>query len=340
MNNIKLFFTPITFESKQKTWSQTISETCDKCFYFGQRKIRVLHNQETEFFQDNPPFQNSVTIAIKIALFCTLIIPTVCLIGKICFRPTLCFPIAPPSEALLFHKLFGINLRLNKLNNHGLTTDDIQEANKLYEKIKNIPQHARSQEFAQFLKYEDIEKLFSSTWLNDECINHYLQFLLRNNEKSCRLSSLCIKRLLSTKKPYANLQTHDDHKITKLFDTQEKIFIPLHVHNNHWTLVVADLKQKKLYYYDSLSYSPPRDQITNIRKYLQKIATEEAVTPCNFELKQEPCPQQKNLSDCGVFVLMAASHISENRPLTYSQEDVPYIRLKTLLSLAAPLLQR
>jgi Ulp1 family protease len=37
-------------------------------------------------------------------------------------------------------------------------------------------------------------------------------------------------------------------------------------------------------------------------------------------------PKQNNGNDCGVFALQAARYVSAHKPITFSQNDMPYFR--------------
>lgn len=169
----------------------------------------------------------------------------------------------------------------------------------------------------------------AKTWLNDIQINDQLRLMLKGREKFCYIDSISVDKLHVRKSLYPVLQTHTGKTVERLFGTIETIFIPLHVNGCHWALVKADLLSKKMHYYDSLSWKPPKS-IENITAYLNLVAKQESVPlePGAFAPIQEQCPQQENGYDCGIFVLLAASCLIENRPLAYSQKDASLKRLE------------
>lgn len=175
--------------------------------------------------------------------------------------------------------------------------------------------------------HHDFSKLFKKAWLNDIVINDHIALQIKDKKDFCSLDSIIDLR--KVKGLYPPL------KINKLFGAKKMLFAPLHVNNNHWTLLAVDLTKRSLRYFDSLNNKAPLAKIDTIRQHLIKIAKEEQVTLSekDFRLICEECPQQENGSDCGVFVLMAVDHLVQNKPLSYSGQDAPFMRLKVLSDL-------
>lgn len=347
MNTVELFFTPIVFQSAKKTCEQRVIEACDGYFYFSGKKILILADNTTLLCKENPPDRNTFLTVLKIASFCTVIIPTLFFLGKLLFRPKVESPslrnikvadvdLAPQMtkpKRSLFSRLFSAPYDTARLLRFGLSDSTIEQSKTLREKLSSMSENECNQTAAPNISFRDLERLFGCTWLNDTCINEYLRLLLRGKKNTCFIHSLSVShhKLKRITQPYNIFQTHDGVKLKMLYDTQKTIFVPLHVANNHWALLVCDLHKKTLHYYDSLSSRPP-EVVQEVKEHLEKIAhIEGIVLEANaFELTQEKCPKQENSYDCGVFTLLAAKHIIEESPLTYSQQDAPYMRLKIL----------
>ncbi|XP_035767442.1 sentrin-specific protease-like, partial [Neolamprologus brichardi] len=116
---------------------------------------------------------------------------------------------------------------------------------------------------------------------------------------------------------------------TKKVDLFSKwlLLIPIHL-EIHWSLVTVTMATKTISYYDSQGIVF-RHTTDNIMKYLQSEAREKKQTAFQKGWKItiiKGIPQQKNDSDCGVFVLEYCRRLSVKQPLLFSQDDMPRIR--------------
>lgn len=116
---------------------------------------------------------------------------------------------------------------------------------------------------------------------------------------------------------------------TKKIDLFSKwlVLIPIHL-EIHWSLVTVSMANKTINYYDSQGIVF-RHTTENIMKYLQSEAKEKKQAAFQKGWKItiiKGIPQQKNDSDCGVFVLEYCRCLSVKQPLRFSQEDMPRIR--------------
>uniref|UniRef100_A0A3Q0S3C3 Ubiquitin-like protease family profile domain-containing protein n=1 Tax=Amphilophus citrinellus TaxID=61819 RepID=A0A3Q0S3C3_AMPCI len=105
------------------------------------------------------------------------------------------------------------------------------------------------------------------------------------------------------------------------------LLIPIHL-EIHWSLVTVTMATKTINYYDSQGIVF-RHTTDNIMKYLQSEAREKKQTAFQKGWKItiiKGIPQQKNDSDCGVFVLEYCRRLSVKQPLLFSQDDMPRIR--------------
>ena len=122
----------------------------------------------------------------------------------------------------------------------------------------------------------------------------------------------------------------------------DKIICPVHVGHNHWCLAVANLKQRRFEYYDSLGGSNP-ECLRFLRRYVVDEMTAQSGAAKTKELDVDSwtdlnvkgIPQQNNGSDCGVFTIMFANYVAENRPFEFTFRDMPYFRRRIALEIAA-----
>ncbi len=103
----------------------------------------------------------------------------------------------------------------------------------------------------------------------------------------------------------------------------DKVIVPLQVHNNHWTLAVLNIKEKKIEYLDSLITNAGTITGLRIIADLQFFHDRVCVTTkvpedcTNWTIdmfSKEDIPQQCNGKDCGVFLCTFASLASLDKP--------------------------
>jgi Ulp1 family protease len=93
---------------------------------------------------------------------------------------------------------------------------------------------------------------------------------------------------------------------------------------NHWSLIVIYIQQKKIIYYDSMTYNKTvveyGNKLINIMlRWLNDVAV---LTKKTFNAKEwdtkstdnKTVPQQNNGIDCGVFCIMFMDYIANNFP--------------------------
>ncbi|XP_040423909.1 sentrin-specific protease 5 isoform X3 [Cygnus olor] len=153
------------------------------------------------------------------------------------------------------------------------------------------------------LDMDDLATLEGQNWLNDQIINMYGELIMDAVPEKVDL----FKKTL--------------------------LLIPIHL-EVHWSLITVNIPSRIISFYDSQGIHF-KFCVENIRKYLLTEAKEKnrpeflqgwqtAVTKC--------IPQQKNDSDCGVFVLQPfpfpqyCKCLALDQPFQFSQEDMPRVR--------------
>ncbi|EPZ32086.1 Peptidase C48, SUMO/Sentrin/Ubl1 domain-containing protein [Rozella allomycis CSF55] len=106
------------------------------------------------------------------------------------------------------------------------------------------------------------------------------------------------------------------------------ILFPVHL-SSHWCMSAANFIEKRFEYYDSLGGSD-RGHLDLMRDYLENEHLDKKGTPIDFSLWKKHVnvnnPHQHNGYDCGVFSLMYAKCISEQKAFDFSQKDMDYFR--------------
>jgi sentrin-specific protease 1 len=118
----------------------------------------------------------------------------------------------------------------------------------------------------------------------------------------------------------------------------------------HWSLVVVDLHNKVMSYYDSLKWdgSEYMRVLTPLFEYLvrgERLSNTLSTIQQNDNLGSEytgsvnsqneweyrnikNIPKQENSWDCGVYLCKYMEYISRNEEINFSQEDMNYFRIQ------------
>ncbi|KAG7259473.1 hypothetical protein CRUP_037135 [Coryphaenoides rupestris] len=145
------------------------------------------------------------------------------------------------------------------------------------------------------LSLDDLGTLEEQNWLNDQVINMYGELIMEATQRKVHFfNSFFHKQLVA--KGYEGVK-----RWTKKVDLFSKwlLLVPIHL-EIHWSLITVNTATKTISYYDS-----------------QGVV---------FKHTIDGIPQQKNDSDCGVFVLEYCRRLSRKEPLSFSQDDMPHIR--------------
>ncbi|GMH29304.1 hypothetical protein Nepgr_031147 [Nepenthes gracilis] len=183
--------------------------------------------------------------------------------------------------------------------------------------------------------------LRQGAWLNDEVINLYLELLKERERREPKRFLKChffntffYKKLTGGRNGY-------DYKSVRRWTTQkklgygliecDKIFVPIH-QEVHWCLAVINKKDEKLQYLDSLKGRDKRVLKVLAKYYVDEVKDKNSqdIDVSFWEHEYvEDLPLQENGSDCGVFMIKYADFYSRGPVLRFSQENMPYFRLRT-----------
>ncbi|XP_042201639.1 uncharacterized protein LOC103191445 isoform X2 [Callorhinchus milii] len=177
---------------------------------------------------------------------------------------------------------------------------------------------------------KDICTLCNNCWLNDEVINFYMCLIVERGRGPGQLRAHAFSTFF-----YLKLQSGGHHavrqwtKATNLFH-QHLILMPVHL-GMHWCLAVADLRERAILYLDSLGQS--NDAVCReLLQYLDEESQRKRGQTLNSaqwilrSLTANEIPQQRNSSDCGVFVCKYAEYMTRDQPITFTQGDVLHFR--------------
>ncbi|XP_072111218.1 sentrin-specific protease 5 [Mobula birostris] len=173
------------------------------------------------------------------------------------------------------------------------------------------------------LTLDDLATLYGENWLNDQVINMYGELIMDAVPDKVHFFNSFFYKQLQTK-GYNGVK-----RWTKKVDLFSKslLLIPIHL-EIHWSLLTVDLPNRKICLYDSQGIHF-NSCVQNILKYLKTEAGERNCPTFleGWKAFATTCiPQQKNDSDCGVFVLQYCKCLALGRPFQFSQKDMPEVR--------------
>ncbi|XP_032887947.1 sentrin-specific protease 5 [Amblyraja radiata] len=173
------------------------------------------------------------------------------------------------------------------------------------------------------LTLDDLATLYGENWLNDQVINMYGELIVDAVPDKVHFFNSFFYKQLQTK-GYNGVK-----RWTKKVDLFSKalLLIPIHL-EIHWSLLTVDLPNRKIWLYDSQGIHF-NSCVQNILKYLKTEAGERNCPTFleGWKAFATMCiPQQKNDSDCGVFVLQYCKCLALGRPFQFSQKDMPEVR--------------
>ncbi|XP_023699569.2 uncharacterized protein [Paramormyrops kingsleyae] len=173
------------------------------------------------------------------------------------------------------------------------------------------------------LTLEDLSTLDDQNWVNDQVINMYGELIMDAvNQKVHFFNSFFHRQLVA--KGYEGVK-----RWTKKVDLFSKslLLIPIHL-EIHWSLITVDICNQQINFYDSQGITF-KHVVDNILRYILAEAKEKKCAVYQKGWKMiinKSIPQQKNDSDCGVFVLEYCKCLAMKEPLQFTQEDMPKVR--------------
>lgn len=117
------------------------------------------------------------------------------------------------------------------------------------------------------------------------------------------------------------------------FADHSKVFIPLLAYGTYWALIVINVDEKKVCYYDPTGTND-RIFVENIMLWIARELAVEGLPFCKLEwttIYKAHCPIESSCVDCGLFVMINMKMLCENNTLTrysYDQSDAAYWRWK------------
>ena len=196
----------------------------------------------------------------------------------------------------------------------------------------------------------DMATLRPGQWLNDEVLNFFFKLLQQREESkmdpalpSCHFHQTNFYTKLAECR--GGYKYDEVARWTRNMDVLGKdlIMVPIHLHGNHWTLAVINMKQNRFEYYDSLYYKithyDHRKVFRNLRRWLQDESLNKKNRPFDTSgwedvvWKRGETPGQIGGKDCGVFMSRTAEWLALGAVLSFTQGDIGFLRQLTVLEI-------
>ncbi|XP_037342159.2 sentrin-specific protease 2 [Pungitius pungitius] len=197
------------------------------------------------------------------------------------------------------------------------------------------PNLVLSAAFKLRITQRDLATLQEGGWLNDEVINFYLSLVMERCSgeaaglKIYSFSTFFFPKLRGGGQAGGHTAVKRWTKAVDIF-LYDLVLVPLHL-GVHWAMAVIDFKSKTVKSYDSMGQRHD-DVCSLLLLYLKeehKVKRGRELDSPKWtvgSLRATEIPQQRNGSDCGVFVCKYADYIAKGRPLSFKQCHMPVFR--------------
>ena len=191
---------------------------------------------------------------------------------------------------------------------------------------------AKSDDGADSVKRSSMQRFKSKEQLDDETVNYFLKNCLRRRDESSQkrshfFNTFFFRNMFNEKHGNAALRGKYDYSKVKrwhrgvpgknIFDLK-CIYFPANVNENHWTLTVVFMEEKRIQYYDSYKGEGKGEKyLKGVLQYLKdehmrqfKKPMDESewqLVPCTADTPQQDDDDGRN---CGVFVCLFADFIA------------------------------
>lgn len=161
--------------------------------------------------------------------------------------------------------------------------------------------------------HSSLQRLRPQRWLNDEIINAYLKLVkTRFDRKIHVFDSFFYTTCVERKEKGPGIESLR-HLSKNDYLANDLLFCPIHVNNNHWTLIAVHIADRRIEYYDSLNSNETRgNEILELfTEVLQAMESDESEFKEWTTLQMQNIPRQDNDHDCGVFMCQYALELAK-----------------------------
>lgn len=211
-----------------------------------------------------------------------------------------------------------------------LTAEQERKVNYCFDRRNNVENEILISKYNLNISGRDILTLQGLNWLNDEVINFYMNLIIDRAKdskwpKTHAMNTFFFPKI--SKDGYSSVRRWTKKVDIFAFDV---LVVPIHL-SMHWCMAIIDFRAKTINYFDSMGRS--NDKCLKIlynylqQEHLDKKRAEYDMS--EWEMSNvKKIPQQMNGSDCGMFACTFAEFLTRDAKITFTQEDMPYLRRK------------
>jgi Ulp1 family protease len=187
---------------------------------------------------------------------------------------------------------------------------------------------------------ESISRLQEGKWLNDEVINFYMTMLedWSKHSDNCRtyiFSTFFMDKLRQNIEDVRMWRSRRRKYFVDVWSVQQ-LLVPIHVGNNHWTLLAVYPQLSTMTYYDSLHCdgSVYFSAMTDFFKMRAMTAKEGSMKWQVNNITNSP--RQPNPNDCGVYCIINACLLTKGQSIhaaSYGDLEAKIYRKKNCISI-------
>jgi sentrin-specific protease 1 len=186
---------------------------------------------------------------------------------------------------------------------------------------------------------ETMRSLKDGQWITSDIVNYYAVLINERSSgwtgpKAYMYDTYAMIRILATGENRVNLCNSSPRIDPFAFQI---LILPVHVHNNHWAVVVVDNRVHSVTYLDSYRYPEGtgpvgREYEDAVQRFLyhERLRWRGNVPSAPYLIgSAEDIPKQIGGADCGIFMLQFAERASRDAAFDFSQRDIQYYRRLT-----------
>lgn len=335
---------------------------CNPCYLITQpyfEAARLFKYAWKGTTDDNQSFNwaDRCIYLIVASIYCLLFVNILLMLAlRILFKPITTHT-ADIDETI--KKRFGLSyVDPTGLQRNGVTEADLKIVSETLQKVTKLPYpddyvlgHFKNPLFP--IRYQALFRWVDNSLLDETIFNYFFWMLEQAHPEICSpytnnfqhrpsipatiTDVAYLHRVMNGDPVSAEPPFQKQDKFYPIFD-KKKIFIPLRS-PNHWSMVEINIQNKKIYFYDSIGRSFPNSwPLLDMLNY----AAEKRKVPFNkkeWTIETVPTPFQRG-STCGVHAATVAMRRAQGHSVKdFSEEDIPYIRIKIFAQILHQLTQ-
>lgn len=178
-------------------------------------------------------------------------------------------------------------------------------------------------------------------WLNSQVIDAYMELLqIRNDHNGGKFMffSTHFYHLVAKRAGGYNFRKGLAYVRNKNVFDMDMLVIPMNQNENHWVMVVVNIKEKRIEFYDPLQQRRTiYTEMFFMQKWFAELAALQNFKTVNIQAwgsqMMTNVPLQKDINNCGVYVCHFAEFLSRGVPLVIDQDNLEYLRNQILVDL-------